>query len=104
MPFGTALIRSRFILPAALGSQREGRHGSAVAGIAGFRIGTDEADEIDVVLVHVVFPFDARICRGTQKARAPLPSRREGCFGQGPNSLWEEESKPVRVRSTSGNA
>src|SRR3954469_13287794 len=84
MPFGAAAIPPRFVLSAALGSEREGGHGSAVAGVASFRIGTDEADQIDVVLVHVVFPFVARICRGTQKARAPLPSRRERCFGQGP--------------------
>ena len=54
-------------------------------------------------LYMLEFPFVARICRGTQRARGPRPSRRENCFGRGPKLVLGKESKPVKVRSKSWN-
>ena len=50
VPFGAAVIAAGLVLPAALGSEREIRDGGAVGGLMSFRIGTDEANEIDVIL------------------------------------------------------
>src|SRR5579863_2234027 len=54
-------------------------------------------------LYMIEFPFVARLCRGTQRARGPLPSRTENCFGRGPKLALGKESKPVKVRSKSWN-
>ncbi len=55
-----------------------------------FRIGTDEANEIDVILVHLNFPFVARISRGTRKSEVAVPKPQRELFWKGTQTRFGE--------------
>ena len=67
----------------------------AIFELACFGIGTDKPDEIDVIFEHWYYLLSlARLCRGTRKARGPLPSRGRKFLEGDPNSFWGRSPKP----------
>jgi hypothetical protein len=52
-----------------------------------FGIGADEANEIDVILVHLI-PFVARICRGTRKSEGAVPKPERELFWKGTHTCF----------------
>jgi hypothetical protein len=52
-----------------------------------FGIRADEANEIDVILVHLI-PFVARICRGTRKSEGAVPKPERELFWKGTHTCF----------------
>jgi hypothetical protein len=64
---------------------------SAVFELALLGIGTDEPDEIDVILEHKKYLLSlARLCRGTRRSKGAAPKPRRKVFGTGTQTCFGE--------------
>jgi len=101
-PLGLAAVGTALVLPSRLRREREVSHGSAVFQMARFGIGSDEPDEIDVILEHLKYlPFVGPALPGHPNSKGAAPKPRAKAFRKGTQTGFGEGVRSRRLRSKS---